>query len=350
MATIATVLLCGLLTGAWYYYYTGDVFFRLTQVQNSYYYNPCSYDIIPAWYLVARLTYQPWRDFIIHGFYPVIFTAGLILYSLFLYKPLAIFKDAFVQCFFVLLITGLYFPFSVKGYQPLCGDVRHFLFLLPLAVCAVCRYTEVNIKEGKTIKWATISLIVLILCMASTPDKWQWMMWCFFIVYFTLLKISAHKIPLTIKATAFAILLWLCMPYTLFYRNSNWFADMQQLNKQLPGTHYYFADHDNMVHWKLLHQFSDTIHTYDMDAYPFKIFALYYEKIDTAHFNPGWFLVNTKYSERSDGFANTIDSLQQKKYFSSQINIGDMRAMYLQQPAQLYYIKALVENDVKVMR
>jgi len=350
MAMAATLLMCGAIIGVWYYYNTGDVFFRLIQVSNSYYYNPCSYDIIPVSFIIERLTYGPWREFIRYGFYPVIFAAALIVYNLFLYKPLAIFKDPFILCFFILLLAGLYFPFSIKGYQPLCGDIRHFLFLLPLGVFAVSRYIDTNISNSKTIKWAVISFIALVCCVISTPDKWQWMEWSLFIVYFIMIKLFANKIMQALKTSAFALLLWMCMPYHLFYGNSNWFDDMRHLDKQLTGTHYYFADHDNMMHWKLLHQFNDSVHAYDMDPSPFKIFQLYYETIDTSAFHPGWFLVNGTYTERSESFLHTVDSLIQKKYFNLQIINGDMRAMYLQQSAQLALVKNLVASDIKVMR
>lgn len=350
MGMMVTLAICGGLIALWYYHYTGDALFRLTQVQNSNYYNPCSYDILPASYIISRLTYGPWQEFIADGFYPVVFTAAFILYSFTRRNPLALFKDPYIKMFVILLLTGLYFPFSLKGYQPLCGDIRHFLFLLPFGVCACAGYITTDIEQGKTTKWLAVSVMMLGLCVLSTPDKWQWMLWCFFIVYFLLQKFIRNSIFIRQKLVVFALLLWLCMPYYLFYRNSNWFADMQQLNKQLTGNRYYFADHDNMAHWRLLHRFDDTVHCYNLDAAPFKIFQLYYEKPDSTNFQPGWFLVNTKYTEHSDGFIHSIDSLQHTNYFSRVLTKGDMRAMYIQQPPQLSLVKNIVANDVKVMR
>lgn len=350
MAIMATLLVCAILIAGWYYHYTGDMFFRLQQIQNSNYYNPCSYDILPASYIIERLTYGPWKEFITYGFYPVIFAVAFIVHALLRYKPSSLFKDIYLQYFVILLIAALYFPFSLKGYQPLCGDIRHFLFLLPFGVCAVSGYMVNDIENGKTTKWIIISFILVLLCVISTPDKWQWMEWCFFIIYFIVVKLIKPQSLSQVKVFILAVVLWLCMPYYLFYRNSNWFADMQKLDKQISGAHYYFADHDNMMHWKLLHGFSDSAHCYNMDASPFKIFQLYYEKVDSTAFYQGWFLVNTKYSERSDVFFNTIDSLQRQNYFIKQLTSGDMKALYIEVPAQLTLVKNLVENDIKVMR
>ncbi|HVX50964.1 MAG TPA: hypothetical protein VHB48_12445 [Chitinophagaceae bacterium] len=350
LAMLGTLAVCGALVAVWYYHYTGNVLFRLAQVKNSSYLNPCSYDALPSSYLVARLTYEPWKGFIIFGFYPVVLAAALIIYNLFLYKPLEIFKNSFVLCFFILLATGLYFPFSLNGYQPLCGDVRHFLFLLPLAVCAVAPYITANIETAKTAKWFFAAGITCPVCVAATGDKWQWMIWGLMAVYFLLTKLVAAKISIAFKTVAFAAVLWLCMPYQLFYNNSNWFSNITQLNRQLTGSYYYFPDHDNMMHWQLLHGFNSNIHMYDLDSSPFKIFRLYYEKMDTSVFHPGWLLVNTKYIARSPAYLHSIDSLQKSGYFTQQQTVGNVRALYLATPSRLSYIQQLTANDVKVVR
>ena len=175
-------------------------------------------------------------------------------------------------------------------------------------------------------------------------------MWGMFIIYFLLQKFVRASLTANVKLAGFALALWLCMPYNIFYKNSNWFAGMQQLNKQLTGTHYYFADHDNMAHWNLLHGFNDSIHVYNLDTTPFKIFKLYYEKQDSTAFYPGWFVVNTQYSEHSDGFMQRMDSLSRSTYFARTMIKGDMRAMYVEQPAQLATLKKMVDGDTKVLR
>jgi len=350
LAMIVTLLICGSIMAGVYYHYTGDALYRLQQVQNSNYYNPCSYDILPASFLITRLTYGIWKEFITYGFYPVLFSVAIIVYRLLVDKNFSVFRYKYIQYFIILLVTGLYFPFSIKGYQPLCSDTRHFLFLLPLGVCISTQYITDDIEKGTTIKWVLISILSFIACMLCTPDKWQWMLWCLFILFFIAQKFISPRHIIAGKAIAFAAILWLCMPYYLFYNNSNWFAGMRQLDKQLTGNHYYFADHDNMMHWELLHQFNDSIHCYDMDAYPFKIFQLYYERLDTTAFYPGWLLVNKTYTERSEGFLHTMDSLQKIHYFNRRIANSDIDAYYIQQPAQLSFIKNTVENDVKVMR
>ncbi len=349
-ATLVVLLAMASISATIYYHFTGEIFFRLQQVNNSSYYNPCSYDILPASFLIIRLTYGVWKLFLVYGFYPVLFAVCIVCYTLFSAGRKALQNNA-MQYFLLLLVIALYLPFSFSSYQPLCSDSsRHFLFLLPFGVGICAPYLFSDIEQNKTNKWMVISIIMLVLCMASTPDKWQWMVWALLIIFFTSYKFIHGTFFTKWRYVAFATILWVCMPYRLFYENSNWFADMRQLNKRLAGSHYYFADHDNMMHWKLLHSFSDTIHCYNMDPTPFNVFRLYYDALDTATFNAGWLLINKKYTERSDNFLHTVDSLQTLHYFNKQIIIGDMQAYYINQTSQLAYIKNIVGNDAKVMR
>ncbi len=350
-AMLAALFVLGAFSGWLYYHFTGDVFYRLRQVSNSNYYNPCSYNLLPASFIATRLTYGVWKLFIQSGFYPVLFATGFICQGMVLGNGKLLWQNNAVKRFVLLLSIGLYLPFSLSGYQPLCSDsARHFLFLLPFAVYACAPYLLHAFAFGKTNHWLFLCCALLLLCVAATPDKWQWMVWALLAGYFAVQKLVAPKFAARYKYAAFAAILWLCMPYRLFYNNSNWFANMRQLNKQLGGNCYYFADHDNMMHWQLLHGFSPNIHCYNTGPEPYKVFALYYQQLDSTTFTPGWLVVNTKYTERSANFLHTVDSLQSRHFFSKQEITGDMQALYIGFPDQLLFVKRLAIGDEKVVK
>jgi hypothetical protein len=186
--------------------------------------------------------------------------------------------------------------------------------------------------------------------VAATPDKWQWMVWLLLVIFFLAQKIVTNVFLVDLKPIAFIIILWLCMPYRLFYNNSNWFANMQQLNKQLTGSQYYFADHDNMMHWELLDGFSESIHCKNLAPAPYKVFALYYDTAASRGFSAGWLLINKKYTERTEHFLFAVDSLESLHYFGNRIEVGDMEAFYINNAAALIQIKNLASNDEKVIK
>jgi len=243
-------------------------------------------------------------------------------------------------------MLGLYFPFSSRDYQPLCFRARHFIFLYPLAVVIVTQFFEEAFhKNNKLLLYFTgASLLLLILCITSTGEKWYWMTYGFFLCYFIVLIVFRNTFISRLKYPGFAFLLWMYMPYHLFFQNSSWFQDLGELSARLSGKYFYFPEHDNTSHFELLHHFDSSYHIYNIEQHPFKIFDLYYEKQDSI-FHPGWFIVNKAYTLRSSSFVETINELGNKNYFINKKVIGDVSAYYISNSEQFRYIKTITEAD-----
>ena len=84
--------------------------------------------------------------------------------------------------------------------------------------------------------------------------------------------------------------------------------------QQTDGNYFYFPEHDNMMHWELLHGFNDSLHCFDLEKTPFMIFKKYYETLDTKSFHAGWLIVNNAYTTRSDEFLHRINVLNQMTF------------------------------------
>jgi hypothetical protein len=346
LISILTFCFLIFLSGCLYYYFTGDFFFRVQQIKTADYPNPCNYNVVAGNELTARLTYGVWRDFIVESFYPVILASVMIVWRILFDKNYSIRKDPWTICFIILVILGLYFPFSLSGYQPLCFKARHFLFLLPLGVTTSTSFLE-NAWNNKRILLFFIlaSAILLAVCIISTGEKWYWMMYGFLFIYFIVQKTSGKNFLLyKLRYIMFAAILWIYMPYHLFFINSDWFKNIQSLTKKLDGYFFYFPEHDNMMHWKLLHGFDSSFHSYNLEKEPFKVFVPYYEKPDSFH--PGWFIVNKKYTTTSPEFLNKVDSLKHIGYFSKQISVGDVSALFISNDSQLSYLKTIIAEDI----
>ena len=338
----ALVILAGLM----YYHFTGDFFFRAHQMQSSSYSNPCNYAAVGQGRLVARLTYDVWTNFMSASFFPVIFASLIILLRVIFDKMYFLKRDRLAMYFVILVLLSLYFPFSLKGYQPLCYKPRHFLFLLPLGVAVTTSVLTAALTDKRLLPLCIItSAILLITCVAFTKEKWYWMTYGFLLAYFLLrVLFSSNSLFYKLRYPIFASVLWLYMPYRLFFKNSDWFKNMKVLSTKLGGNYFYFPEHDNMMNWKLLHGFDKQIHSFNLGTNTFKPPTIYYEQLDTLHFNTGWLIVNRKFANRSDLFVRTIDSLAHTSYFSKEISVADVNAFLVDRQSQLSYLKTLVSK------
>jgi hypothetical protein len=347
--SIATFFVCVLFSGWMYYSYTGDFFFRVHQVIHSNYPNVCSYATFSTKEKIARLTYGVWLQFIIESFYPVILAAILIVLRFLIDRSFTLKKDNTILAFIILFVLGLYFPFSLNGgYQPLCERPRHFIFLLPLgALICVNFFNET--RKNQRVMWLFIaaSSIILLACLLNSGQKWYWMIYGLLLFYFLIQKYPPFSFIYRARYLLFALILWLYMPYRLFFFSSNWFQNMRSVSTELKGNYFYFPDHDNMMHWKLLHGFDNKIHSISLEKNPFKIFKPYYENFDTTDFNPGWFIVNGAYMQNGNAFLEKINSLGNENFFTSKMCNGDICAYFIDTPAKLSFIKKVVADYSK---
>jgi hypothetical protein len=328
-----------------YYRFTGDPFFKINQIKNSAYPNVCNFAFQPLKQLLIRITYGIWQRFIVLGFYPCILGLVVLSVKFIKNKNLRGPENQDFVLFALLLGIGTYFPFSLTGYQPLCATPRQFMFIVPLAAAVITRFLADDAPTEQNKRWLVISFfLVLLACMCSTQNKWQWMIYTlFFIVFCSQLL---FRLPPRIHFIFLPLVLFASNFETLFFKNTRWFKDMVQLNSSIKSDYYYFPDHDNMMHWELLNQFNDTTtHYYDLDVNTYKVFREYYQTPDTLNFKKGWFIVNRQYTSRPGAFIYRVDSLQRAGFFSDCKTIGNIGAFLLDNAKQYHYIKCIVNKE-----
>jgi len=327
-----------------YYYFTGDPFFKATQIENSNYPNACNFAFMPAKELMIRLSYGVWQSFIVYGFYPCLLGLIALIVQFRRQKSLSPSRAQDIVLFCLLLVISIYFPFSLHGYQPLCAVPRQFMFLVPLAAAVFTPLLiDARCMEKNKQQLAILSFILLVVCISSTLNKWQWMIYSIFFIYFLLQY--RWQLPAKFHFIFFSIVLFASNFEGLFFNNARWFADMKQLNRDIHSNYYYFADQENMAHWNLLTRFDTTIHNYNMEAHPYKVFQVYYQLPDTINFHPGWFIVNSVFTDRPRSFVGRMDSLQQTGFFSACKAVGNMRAFSLDNEKQFSYLKAIIARQ-----
>ena len=332
-----------LLYAVFYYTFTGDALFRITQIRNSSYPNHCSYDLLPVKELLVRLTYGVYQEFIVRGFYPVVLALIVAAFEICIKGKMLIRENRNTVFFVVLLISSLYFPFSFSSYQPLCSDARQFLFLLPLGVVVTTQFI-CSRHSSAEIVLAAGSLAALVICICSTGNKWQWLIYLLISGCF-LLAVLVKRLSPAFMYTALPAVIGLSLLEHLFFQNSNWFKDMQVLEKRIASKYYYFPDHDNMMHWQLLHHFNqDSLVYYNLYQRPFKAFRVYYQPLQTGSFHPGWFILNKAYNVRPPTLLTALDSLYKPDASARGITVGDVSAFYIGSPSGLAAVQALMHR------
>lgn len=338
-----------LISGLVYYQYTGDFFFRVTQIKNSEYTNACNYNTSSFSFLFERLTYGVWYRFIIDGFYPVVAAALLIVLDCLFLKSVKPLQNTLVRSFLCLACVAVYFPFSFKGYEPLCAGARHFIFLLPQAILVFVSYFE---KAGteKRLKsvYVVVSAIILAACMTRSYLKWYQLVYGLILCFVLLQALVHHAILQKYRSIFFALMLFVFVGYEVLNHRPRWFSDMQMAAKKTNSTIFYFPDHDNMSHFELLHGFDRTMHFYTLEKSPFKIFQPYVERPDSNRFVSGWFIVNRSYSPLPHKFFSFIDKLKSTGYFSRQTSYGVIDAFYIDRPEQLRDMRDLISNSLAI--
>ena len=113
---------------------TGTYLMRFYLIESNSYFNQCSYDQLPAINTIKRISYQLITNFIETGlFVPIVFGLSLLT------------KDRIKNIFntsrkssYILLITifavlsANFMTISATAYVPMCVDIRHYLFLIPI--------------------------------------------------------------------------------------------------------------------------------------------------------------------------------------------------------------------------
>ncbi len=343
---IATFSIFIFFSGLVYSHYTGDFYLRLHQIINSSSNNACNYDSQSAGAFIKRITYGVWENFITEGFYPVILAALLLIAKVLKTKSLKIKFTGIEKIFIILLLLGLYFPFSLKGYQPLCFKCRHFIFLLPPAAVLCVLYIEEAVeKKYFASKYMFVSALIFAVCMISTGNKWYWMIYLLLLLFFIIFKIKNSPLLYQTKYFILSFILSLFIFYKAVYYKSNWYEHLKSISSKIDGQTFYFADHDNMLHFQLLHGFNKGYSYYDLEKKPYNIYAMYYDQLDSANFKKGWFIVNNAYIVVSPKFLVVSDSLKSNNYFKKQITVGDVNAFYIDSKETLEYLKEVINKN-----
>ena len=122
-----------------FYFINGNAFSRLKAIYSNEYLNNCSYSHQPIQYLINRLSI---------GFVEVLNVSTMLLCGvvvigyLFSQQRFTLVlgannsADLFISFFIVGLLAANFMSVSITSYSPMCPDIRHFMYLVPVGAIA----------------------------------------------------------------------------------------------------------------------------------------------------------------------------------------------------------------------
>lgn len=128
-----------------------DALIRIHEIYKNDYINACSYSLQPLKYLVARLS----TEFVKMLYASTLIFSFVIITGQLLFRKKRIkevfqcnsFDDFFVAFFIIAVLSCNFMSVSVKAYNPMCIDIRHYLFLVPIGAVALAVFISTHLTQ-----------------------------------------------------------------------------------------------------------------------------------------------------------------------------------------------------------
>jgi hypothetical protein len=331
-----------------YYIHTGHIFYHLLQIKNSNYFNLCSYDCLPAKYLLRRLTITVPFAAMASGAYPLLLSTAVLLTGKRQVNPdLKFWKITF----YTLILLALYFPFSVYPYIPLCHDMRQFFFIFPFATLLFLfslqhLKTSANHVKIFYLTGSILFVLVTLMCVFFTPyNKWSIFCNCLLALVFIGNAFLNKKNKTAFLYLAIPFILWLGTAYSVIKKPNSGYAELKILQDKLRQdtnfvtSTFYFLNNDTKSHFALINQFDSSRQFFNLDTVQagFKPFVRYqrqYAFVQTPVFKKGWLIVSGHFFENISAVKmRAIDHLLTEA--DHQIKVNKTTAYYVTSDATL---------------
>jgi 4-amino-4-deoxy-L-arabinose transferase-like glycosyltransferase len=205
---------------------TGSLFSRYTAIEINSYLNPCSYEYLPFYHTLQRIGYEFWVEILI---------GSMLVALVFLipsFSKIKRFGFSKAETFWVsisalMLLSANFMTKSYNAYSPMCIDIRHYLFLVPvLAVAAAPNVIRFFYSEKKswfvpvfaTLLFAVAMLEVDLLSVKATLVFYA----CLVIILWTTKLFNTKKIRFSDSMWILFLAIWFIVPFTqmAFDRNN----------------------------------------------------------------------------------------------------------------------------------
>lgn len=149
---------------------TGNPFSRYLAIEINSYLNPCSYEYLPFINTIKRIGYEFWFELSKNA---IMITALFIIPFIFKKRNWNFNKpDSFwVNTSIILLLSANFMTKSYKAYSPMCIDIRHYLFLVPILGITASPFMVRFFYSIKKYWFISISVLVITIWLLFNYTK-----------------------------------------------------------------------------------------------------------------------------------------------------------------------------------
>lgn len=160
---------------AFIYWQTGSVFHRFEAIAANSYFNLCSYNQLPINHLLKRISYELLFIFIQSGAIPLMLALVAIVVTPFrtllcMEKPYHFWVSVTLLAF----LSAYFMTISPTSYNPMCPDLRHYLYLYPLfAVVAAPVVYRFFYDRDYWLPILLLSIVFTLIAYTQQHEHWQ---------------------------------------------------------------------------------------------------------------------------------------------------------------------------------
>lgn len=208
------------------YYITGDAFYRWHILQENGPVNSCMYYGESSAVIMKRIGYEMWLSWTGSGAGMIVLggmvTAGKIVWK----KNEQDIGLGYLSAVYIIMVPMVIFgSVSLQFYSPLCTDVRHSFFVLPVGAILSARLFTDFLRRKTVAIQVFLTLILCIVCGIVAGARSTWYLYLPVLIFCLIWSLSVVKQKLSIYYGCLLLPLLFAGPaYTLYRESQNGYA------------------------------------------------------------------------------------------------------------------------------
>lgn len=162
----SAILLLSLLLAVyfyWQYLKFGNWFYRFELIQKYDNTNLCSYDRQPLEVVLNRVSYELFLHFFKEAAFILPVLAVFLCLTKHTFTNSRTKENFWLLSAIILILTANFWSISYHSYHPLCVDIRHYLFIMPVSAIAIAHHYKKLFRFWPIIFLLATSMLVIIL-------------------------------------------------------------------------------------------------------------------------------------------------------------------------------------------
>ena len=216
---------------------TGTYLMRFYVIDANSYINPCSYDQLPTINTIRRISYEFFYELLNSKlFIPIILSVTLLSKNRL--KNLLNTKDKSSYIFLAIIMSILsanFMTISYKSYIPMCTDIRHYLFLIPLLAISGAIGLHKFITDKKVNYFVLILFVIAAITLFLTSVGIGYLVYIIIPIVLLVVKFIVKQINISIALITATLMI---LPIKLIFdaNEINWNKHVEIINNNFINT------------------------------------------------------------------------------------------------------------------